>query len=153
MNINPTQAQQILLNLVLNARDATAGDGCITVETRDCRVQMLHPDAAAGDSLALPCALFTVKDNGAGMDASTRAHIFEPFFTTKTGKGTGLGMSTVHDIVTRNGGLIHVDSEAGQGTRISVLLPLAPISAVRHGSTQSSQPVIGGKLPLSEEEE
>jgi two-component system cell cycle sensor histidine kinase/response regulator CckA len=153
VNVNPTQAQQILLNLVLNARDAISSDGCITVETRDCRVQMLHPDAAAGHTLSLPCALFTVKDNGSGMDAFTQPHVFEPFFTTKAGKGTGLGLSTVHDIVTRNGGLIHIDSEVGQGTRISVLLPLASPPVPSPESTQSSQSANGGEILLSKEEE
>jgi signal transduction histidine kinase len=68
------------------------------------------------------------------MDEHVRAHLFEPFFTTKAGKGTGIGLTTVHDIVTSNGGLIHVQSELGRGTRISVLLPLAP------GSTLDSLP-------------
>jgi signal transduction histidine kinase len=62
------------------------------------------------------------------MDESVRAHLFEPFFTTKAGKGTGIGLATVHDIVTTNGGLIHVESTPGCGTRISVLLPLLPES-------------------------
>jgi two-component system, cell cycle sensor histidine kinase and response regulator CckA len=153
VNVNPTQAQQILLNLVLNARDAISSDGCITVETTDCRVQMLHPDAVGGHTLTLPCALFTVKDNGSGMDAFTRAHVFEPFFTTKAGKGTGLGLSTVHDIVTRNGGLIHIDSEVGQGARISVLLPIASRPVPNPESTQSSQSANGGEILLSKEEE
>jgi signal transduction histidine kinase len=70
-----------------------------------------------------------VEDNGSGMDAATRAHAFEPFFTTKAGKGTGLGLVTVHDIVSSNGGLIHLDSTVGKGTRITVLLPLVPETA------------------------
>ena len=87
------------------------------------------------------------------MDAFTRAHVFEAFFTTKAGKGTGLGLSTVHDIVTRNGGLIHIDSEVGQGTRISVLLPLASRPVPNPESTQSSQSANGGEILLSKEEE
>jgi signal transduction histidine kinase len=127
--MDPTHAQQVLLNLVLNSRDAMPEGGQIRVETSDCKVQMMHGAVAAGKRAVLPCALFTVEDNGCGMDASTQEHLFEPFFTTKAGKGTGLGLATVHDIVTRSGGLIHVDSEPGRGTRISVLLPLAAQSA------------------------
>ena len=67
-----------------------------------------------------------VADNGSGMDAATRAHVFEAFFTTKAGKGAGLGLATVYDIVTSNGGLIHIDSAPARGTRVSVLLPLVP---------------------------
>ena len=152
VNINPTQAQQILLNLMLNARDAIAREGRITVETRDCQVQMLSTDASAGHSSTLPCALFTVEDNGAGMDSRTRAHLFEPFFTTKAGKGTGLGLSTVHDIVTRAGGLIHIESEVGKGSRISVLLPLAASSGHQE-SSHSSQPATGGEIRLIKEKE
>jgi signal transduction histidine kinase len=153
VNINPTQAQQILLNLVLNARDAICSLGCITVGTKDCRVQMLNPDFSGGHTSTLPCALFTVEDNGSGMDSFTRAHVFEPFFTTKAGKGTGLGLSTVHDIVTRNGGLIHVESEVGHGTRISVLLPLAATAPLRPEYEQSFQAAQGGEIPLSKEKE
>jgi two-component system, cell cycle sensor histidine kinase and response regulator CckA len=129
VNMDPAQAQQILLNLVLNARDAMPQGGQICIQTRNCKVQVL-PDAGAGShSPVLPCALFAVSDNGAGMDESIRIHIFEPFFTTKADKGTGIGLATVHDIVTTSGGLIHVDSKVGQGTRVSVLLPLVTLSS------------------------
>jgi len=125
VKIDPSQAQQILLNLVLNARDAMPQGGRIAINTSNSNVQVL-PDPAAGicDSATLPCALFVVSDNGHGMDESARAHLFEPFFTTKGGKGTGLGLSTVRDIVTNNGGLIFVESKTGEGARISVLIPL-----------------------------
>ncbi len=129
IKMDPTQSQQILLNLVLNARDAMPGGGQITVETSNCKVQILDRIAVtrtAARPTSLPCALFVVADNGSGMDAATRAHLFEAFFTTKAGKGTGLGLATVHDIVTSNGGLIHVDSAPACGTRVSVLLPLVP---------------------------
>jgi len=130
INMDPAQAQQILLNLVLNARDAMPQGGRISIETRNCRVQVLPDLAPANDSSpVLPCALFAVSDNGPGMDESVRIHIFEPFFTTKADKGTGLGLATVHDIVTTSGGLIYVDSKVGQGTRVSVLLPLVTPSS------------------------
>jgi signal transduction histidine kinase len=126
IRLDTTQAQQVLLNLVLNARDAVATGGQIMVETGNCKLQALTESALGRSSAAsLPCVLFSVQDNGCGMDEATRAHLFEPFFTTKGGKGTGLGLATVHEIVTSNGGLIHVSSTPAQGTRVSVVLPLA----------------------------
>jgi len=165
VRMDPTQAQQILLNLVLNARDAMPGGGVITVETSNCRMQIVSDSAVVDRAVrdqgsgsansganriaSLPCVLFVVDDNGAGMDAATRAHLFEAFFTTKpTGKGTGLGLATVHEIVTRNGGLIHVDSTLGRGTRITVLLPLA---SQAEQSPQSTEPQkIEGEHPVVE---
>jgi len=133
VKMDPAQEQQILLNLVLNARDALPNGGQISVETGNCKMQILSGHASHNsENPCLPCAVFAVEDNGVGMDEHVRAHLFDPFFTTKAGKGTGIGLTTVHDIVTSNGGLIHVQSEPGRGTRISVLLPLAP------GSTSDS---------------
>lgn len=152
VNIDPSQAQQILLNLVLNSRDAMPQGGKISIETRNCKVQVL-PDAASGSSVAstLPCALFVVSDNGPGMDESIRARVFEAFFTTKAGKGTGLGLSTVHDIVTTSGGLIFVDSRLGQGTRVSVLLPIAPQLAKE--SVHTSSYLTNDEQPFSSQEQ
>jgi len=126
VRMDATQVQQILLNLVLNARDALPHGGQVGVETGNRKVQIL-PDAGNGHHaiLMLSCALLVVTDNGHGMDDETRSHLFEPFFTTKGGKGTGLGLTTVHEIVTSSGGLIYVDSAPMKGTRVSVLLPLA----------------------------
>ena len=152
IRIDPTHAQQILLNLVLNARDAMPHGGRITVETRNCKVEALSESPLGATSHAsLPCALFVVEDTGQGMDAHTRAHIFEPFFTTKGGKGTGLGMVTVYDIVTTNCGLIHVGSEPGHGTRVSVVLPLAGEAPAL--TTKAFYPVAKEKFVSSEEEE
>ncbi len=146
VKMDPAQCQQILLNLVLNARDAVSeAGGQITVETRNCKVQILTEpvpsesgSAAAGKAL-LPCALLVVADNGSGMDAVTRTHLFEAFFTTKAGKGTGLGLATVYDIVTANGGLLHVESAPGCGTRVSVLLPLVPEAVLKSGTENFRQ--------------
>ncbi len=127
VSMDHAQSQQILLNLVLNARDAMPSGGRIAVETSNCNIQVLSStDFGLNRPTLLPCVLFVVADSGVGMDADTRAHLFDAFFTTKPGKGTGLGLATVHDIVTRNGGLLHVESEPACGARISVLLPLAP---------------------------
>lgn len=146
VQMNPTQAQQILLNLVLNARDAMPVGGLITVETRNCKLEVLAEGSLAlGHSACIPCAFFAVEDNGKGMDAGTRAHVFEPFFTTKTGKGTGLGLATVHDIVTSHGGVIHVESEPNQGTRISVILPLAPQAIQQSLDTNTFHPAGRGE--------
>jgi two-component system, cell cycle sensor histidine kinase and response regulator CckA len=124
LKMDHTQAQQILLNLILNSRDAMPNGGRITVETCNCKLQILAENQSGSHPAALPCALLTVSDNGSGMDASTRDQLFKVFFSTKANKGTGLGLATVHDIVTSNGGLIHVDSALNLGTRVTVLLPL-----------------------------
>jgi len=156
IKMDPTQCQQILLNLVLNARDAMASGGEITVETSNCKVQVLtESDAGAGGTPSLPCALFVVADNGSGMDDATRAHLFEAFFTTKAAKGTGLGLATIHDIVTGNGGLIHVDSALQRGTRVSVLLPLVPEATLNSRGTQDFHPGTNRAvlIPKSREEE
>ena len=131
VRMDPAQAQQVLLNLVLNARDAMPGGGEITIKTSNCKVQLLAESGfESGRNSSIPCALLVVGDTGCGMDAETRAHLFEVFFTTKAGgRGTGLGLATVYDIVTSNGGLIHVDSAPGCGTRFTVLLPLVPNAA------------------------
>ncbi len=127
VSMDHAQSQQILLNLVLNARDAMPSGGRIAVETSNCNIQVLaSADFGLNRPALLPCALFVVADTGVGMDTATRAHLFDAFFTTKPGKGTGLGLATVYDIVTRNGGLLHVESEPARGARISVLLPLVP---------------------------
>jgi two-component system, cell cycle sensor histidine kinase and response regulator CckA len=141
IRMDPTQCQQILLNLVLNARDAMPGGGHITVETSNCKVQVLaETTPATGRAAVLPCALFVVADNGSGMDDATRSRLFEAFFTTKAGEGTGLGLATVHDIVTSNGGLIHVESAPACGARVSVLLPLVPEAVLRSSEFQNFCP-------------
>ena len=154
IKMDPRQAQQILLNLVLNARDAMPCGGQIAVETRNCKVEVLTDSALGSRSAAsVPCALFVVGDNGNGMDDSTRAHVFEAFFTTKGGKGTGLGLATVHDIVSTNGGLIHLESKPGQGTRVSVLLPLVPETSPDAFGDKSFHPATSGEVFRAKEEE
>jgi signal transduction histidine kinase len=106
-----------------------------------------------GGNPGLRCALLVVADNGHGMDAETRQHLFEPFFTTKAEKGTGLGLSTVRDIVSSHGGLIHVESGSGRGTRVSILLPaLSQLNPVIF-DPKEFHPATGGKINSLNDEE
>jgi signal transduction histidine kinase len=113
------QIHHVLLNLCLNARDAMPSGGELSI-----RVQRFVSDGRDGVSAGIFCAL-EVRDTGCGMDSATLARAFEPFFTTKGELGTGLGLSTVHGIVTQSGGHVQVKSAPGQGTTITVLLPPA----------------------------
>jgi signal transduction histidine kinase len=126
LQIDHSQAQQIILNLILNARDALTHGGRIVLETSNCKFHGVSGATLSPGPPAFPCILFSVSDNGCGMNESTRQRLFQPFFTTKSaGKGTGLGLATVHSIVTTHSGLIHVDSEPGNGTRVTLLFPRA----------------------------
>jgi len=120
---DPAQLRQLLMNLVLNARDAMPQGGKIWLTTRASE----FPGKASSNAeaaIARRAVSLTVKDNGCGMDAETRARLFEPFYTTKKpGKGTGLGLATVQRIVNEAGGTIKVESNPGQGAVIEVLLP------------------------------
>jgi len=122
VRMDPAQVQQIILNLVLNARDAMPDGGRITVNTRNCEGTRLGREAR--NQFCDSWIALTVSDTGCGMDAETRARLFEPFFTTKKpGQGNGLGLATVYRIVTHEGGTIEVESETGRGTRVVVHLP------------------------------
>jgi two-component system CheB/CheR fusion protein len=123
VRIDRSQLEQVVYNLVLNARDAIQDAGTITVSTADVQVDESfaeqHPTVPIGRYVAI-----TVKDTGAGMDAETQAHIFEPFFSTKPkGMGAGLGLATVYSIVSQNGGYIRAYSELGVGSTFTVYLP------------------------------
>ncbi|MBL8962227.1 MAG: response regulator [Gemmatimonadetes bacterium] len=119
---DPSQLEQVVLNLAVNARDAMPDGGSLVVRTRmaDAPDKPLStPGSDAG-----PFVVLEVADTGTGMDEETRLHVFEPFYTTKE-LGTGLGLSTVYGIVQQSGGSIAVDSEPGRGTTFSVYLPVA----------------------------
>jgi PAS domain S-box-containing protein len=123
VRIDPSQMDQILVNLAVNARDAMPNGGVLSIESANVTIKdtslLYHIDATPGDFVQL-----TISDSGVGMDKETQEHIFEPFFTTKeTGKGTGLGLSTVYGIVTQNKGFITVYSEPGQGTSFRLFFP------------------------------
>jgi PAS domain S-box-containing protein len=122
IHVDMGQLEQVLLNLAVNARDAMLAGGTLWLSTQ-------CVELAPGESAELPAGSYvqlTVGDTGPGMAPEVLEHLFEPFFTTKErGKGTGLGLATVHGIVHQSGGQIRVESEPGQGTRFVILLPRA----------------------------
>ncbi len=144
VKIDPSQLDQILANLCVNARDAIPGHGRITIETG--RVVLSseycarHVGFRPGDF-----AYFSVTDDGAGMDASTRAHLFEPFFSTKgPGRGTGLGLATVYGVVKQNGGFINVYSEPGLGSSFKIYLPRQVEEGSQEDPARAPDPEVAG---------
>ena len=122
------QLHQVLMNLVVNARDAMTEGGVLTIETANVDLEARADSRPGG--LSGPCVLLAVSDTGVGMDHGTLQHIFEPFFTTKAeGEGTGLGLSTVYGIVRQLGGEIRAYSEPGQGASFRIYLPLLEATA------------------------
>ncbi len=129
-----SQLEQVLMNLVVNARDATTGGGAIVIETSTVDVPPPHLELKRGSYVTL-----TVSDNGCGMSDETRSRLFEPFFTTKPrGHGTGLGLATVYGIVMQTGGAVQVESELGTGSSFTVYLPSEKGPA--HTSQRSAEP-------------
>jgi two-component system cell cycle sensor histidine kinase/response regulator CckA len=153
VKIDPGQVEQIVMNLVINARDAMPNGGTILVETgnverdrTDCGLQGPVP---AGDYVML-----AVSDNGCGMNAETQAHIFEPFFTTKEqGKGTGLGLAIVFGIVKQSAGHIFVHSEPDHGTTFKIYLPRVEAAADTDDSDTGNASVKGDETILLVEDE
>jgi signal transduction histidine kinase/CheY-like chemotaxis protein len=125
MVADPAQVEQVLMNLVLNARDAMPGGGAIDVTTAE--IVVTGEAGSPPGSLPGKYVRISVADSGTGIEPSVAAHIFEPFFTTKPeGKGTGLGLATVHGIVTQHGGFLELDPGPGRGATFHVHFPAAP---------------------------
>jgi two-component system, cell cycle sensor histidine kinase and response regulator CckA len=149
-----TQIEQVLLNLIVNARDALPRGGTITVETMAREIDAA--EAAGTDLRPGPFVTMRVVDNGTGMSPEVAAQAFEPFFTTKAaGEGTGLGLSTVYGIVTQSGGYVWINSEVGRGTDVLVALPAAQeIPSVEPGERpRDAAPARGTETILLVEDE
>ena len=145
VRMDPSQIDQILANLCVNARDAIAGVGKITIETGivslDETYAAEHPGFVSGDYV-----LLALSDDGCGMDKEVLGHLFEPFFTTKEmGKGTGLGLATVYGIVKQNHGFISVQSKPGHGTSFKLYLPRHADKASQIQKDTPAQPPLRGQ--------
>ncbi|GEJ55902.1 PAS domain-containing protein [Anaeromyxobacter diazotrophicus] len=152
VKVDPSQLQQVLVNLAVNARAAMPRGGRLTFETRNVRIA---PDAAEAREVSPgEWVLLSVSDTGSGMSGETLARIFEPFFTTKeAGRGTGLGLATVYGTVKQSGGHISVASELGRGTRFDILLPRAEGAPVAEPERPAGTTRGGGETVLLVEDD
>ena len=158
--VDPAQLEQVLVNLVFNARDAMPTGGTVTIETSNIDNALEEADSIAGDGSGGHVVL-TVTDTGVGMDEETRKRVFEPFYTTKEfGKGSGLGLATAYGMINQSGGTITVDSAEGRGTIVRICLPQSAAAEETSIDTAAPEPIpftadqeVGGETVLVVEDE
>jgi two-component system cell cycle sensor histidine kinase/response regulator CckA len=140
------QLQQVIINLVVNARDEMPGGGTLSIRTANSVVSTDEASRRGNDVQAGSFVTLTIRDTGRGMDSETKARLFEPFFTKKgVGKGTGLGLATVYGIVKQSGGFIDVESEPGEGASFTIELPAVLASVAQPpDKEQAPEPTPGG---------
>jgi len=145
VRVDPVQVDQVLVNLCVNARDSITESGKLTIETENVSLDAQSCEGRPGFRPG-EYVMLSVRDNGCGMNRRTLDRLFEPFFTTKeVGRGTGLGLATVYGIVKQNHGLIHIDSEPGRGTTVTVYLPRYEGDAERTERDLKLEPAMKGK--------
>jgi CheY-like chemotaxis protein len=145
---DPGQIEQVVMNLVINSRDAMPNGGRVTIATLNAAFGAQGAPAQS-EIKSGRYVLLSVRDEGTGMDPATLSRIFEPFFTTKEqGKGTGLGLATVYGIVKQSGGHVFVESEVGQGTTFKIYLPAVGEAALPLAAAPAGEPRVGTETVL-----
>jgi signal transduction histidine kinase len=154
VEVDVSQMEQVLLNLVVNARDAMPEGGTVTIETRETPFEANPVDGPEGELRPGRYALLSISDTGTGIPADVQPRMFEPFFTTKApGRGTGLGLATVYGIVKQSGGHVSFESALGTGTTFRIYVPLSAQTAAHAGEQTAAKRTLNGQRILVVEDQ